>query len=406
MLEFFALVFTVLSTVIAVAYWRRILLPKDHPQKIHPPMSTWLMFSLAIVLSLTTSMHTEKATLLGNIGTVVDVLRAFITVAVLAYAREFSIQIFDLCCIAASLAIGVYWWRSGAAKESNWALQGIMATAYVPVYIRLWSKKTESLSLTVLAIIAGLIAFGVAQAKGEEPPQLYALRAVIMLTAMLVLVMRITEIEHRRVPIGELPAGYKVYRFFALRKCDPFYHEARAYVLYWIRNPDPGSWFDRMTWWYRTWLPLPLLFGALRLSGRDCILLCDDSGVVAHVFWHRWLTRRAEIRMFNVEVREDRRGRGLMRQILVAHFGLYCYHLPGVFRVQLSAGGKRGKTARYDPAAVAYVYQKLAVGEWRICEGAVVRGDPDFWLDFFLKRERACSREQRTRKEKEVALSR
>lgn len=400
MIEVFAFVFIILSGVVAVATWRRILLPESDPRKVYPPLSTWLMFTIAISLSLLASFHTEKATWLGNIGIAVDVLRGTITVGVLIYVRAFGMKSFDFFCIAISLAICGYWWRSGAAEESVWMLQGVMAAGYIPVYLRLWQRKTESLFWTGAALIAGIIAFGIARARDEGPPQVYALRAVGMVTAMIILILRIMEIEHRRILVGKTK-GYRACRLFALDQGHELYRPARDYVLHWIRHPDPGSCFDRATWWFRGWLPPRVLFWMLGLTGRDCILLFDGQGRVAsHVFFQRrWFTwswsparvfDRSRIHMFNVETREDLRGCGLGQRILVNHFLLYCYELPGIYRVRLSAGGTLGSAeSAYKPAMVAAVYKKITLDQVRPCKGCLVRAEPNYWLHFLLKEERA-----------------
>lgn len=44
---------------------------------------------------------------------------------------------------------------------------------------------------------------------------------------------------------------YYAERFASLHPRHHCYRAAREYVLFWIRNPDPNSFFDLTTWWFR-----------------------------------------------------------------------------------------------------------------------------------------------------------
>ena len=214
-----------------------------------------------------------------------------------------------------------------------------------------------------------------------------------------------------------MQGGYYAERLFALHQRHHASDAARSYVLRWIRNPHPGSFFDLATWWLRDWLPSPVLFWVLKMSGRDSILLFNEDGeVVAHTFFHR---RGGRVYMFNVVVRHDCRGNSLSERILARELLPYCLaRWGGGVRVRLSAGneGTRRQATlfeqlflrfsgglkklfyhkklsdqleeQFDAAPVMRVYDKIVCGRSTFLPSHIaVRAEAGYWLVLDYKEE-------------------
>lgn len=83
--------------------------------------------------------------------------------------------------------------------------------------------------------------------------------------------------------------------------------KATKHVSFWMKNPDPGSIFDKRTKLVR-WLPTPLLMILLLAFGYDGVLLVSDEGeIIGHIFYQM---HQGIWEAFSVYVREDLKGRG------------------------------------------------------------------------------------------------
>ena len=119
-----------------------------------------------------------------------------------------------------------------------------------------------------------------------------------------------------------------------------------THVLHWIRNPDPGSDFERATKLVR-WLPGPALIGLMRQLGYDGLLL-ERSGIAcAHLFFQQ---RADAWHMFSLWVAAELRGRGLASQ-LVGNFIEAARAQPTINKIRLGAGGDSAVRAIFDSFA-------------------------------------------------------
>lgn len=90
-------------------------------------------------------------------------------------------------------------------------------------------------------------------------------------------------------------------------------HALYKYVLHWIRNPDPGSAFERAMKKLRLHLlPDYLLFRLLLALRYDGIIFLD-GGVAGHIFFQRHGTN---LHAFSFFLREDVRGQGRTTQMM------------------------------------------------------------------------------------------
>lgn len=167
----------------------------------------------------------------------------------------------------------------------------------------------------------------------------------------------------------------------------------KQYVLYRIRHPVEGSPFDRATWWFRDWMPDSMLIWLLKFSGRDGILLMDESGVIAHAFFHRHWFSRTWVHLFHVEVRPDCRKQGLS-EACCREFLLYLHDLPGVFRIQFSRGGTAVSVQnRNNVEAIIHIYEKIKAGKASLPKRIFVVTLPNFVLWFSVKEAKAKNKE-------------
>lgn len=121
------------------------------------------------------------------------------------------------------------------------------------------------------------------------------------------------------------------------------------YVAYWARHPDPGSFFEKFTWFIR-WLPDALLLFALFKLGYGGTILFRDGKPIGHIFYQRqWFGRRNEVHMFSIAVHEAHRKLGFANRLMRA-FLLEMGERAEIDVLRISAGG--------DPT-VAHMLEKV-----------------------------------------------
>lgn len=141
------------------------------------------------------------------------------------------------------------------------------------------------------------------------------------------------------------------------------------YVLHWARNPDPGSFFAKFTWFIQ-WLPDSLYLGVLRIMWYGGTILFLGGVPIGHVFYQRqWFSRRNEVHMFSIEVEEPYRKLGyanLLMQSFLDEMG----RREQIDVLRISAGGDEAvkhmwlKTLRggYNLDYVVESYAKPGLG--------------------------------------------
>ncbi len=113
---------------------------------------------------------------------------------------------------------------------------------------------------------------------------------------------------------------------------------AWRYVVHWARHPDPGSFFEKFTWFIR-WLPDALLLFALFKLGYGGTILFRDGKPIGHIFYQRqWFRRRNEVHMFSIWVERQYRKRGYGNQ-LMRSFLLEMGERDYIKILRISAGG-------------------------------------------------------------------
>src|SRR3989344_1847954 len=116
---------------------------------VQPALATWLIFEVAVVLSLTSYFATNDSDWVSNIANTVDsvtVTAILGTLILFGDGREWQFGRVEIGCLVAAGGIVVFWRVSRNAMAANLAIQTIMVAAYVPTLVRLWHspENTES----------------------------------------------------------------------------------------------------------------------------------------------------------------------------------------------------------------------------------------------------------------------
>ena len=112
--------------------------------------------------------------------------------------------------------------------------------------------------------------------------------------------------------------------------------ELFSYIVWWIKNPDEGSSFDKKTRYIR-WLPGSVLLWLLVQKHYGGFLFMDDrcSQVIGHVFFQR---HGDAVHLFSMATRREMRGFGLGTDMIRESL-LHVYADTSVNHVRIGAGG-------------------------------------------------------------------
>lgn len=191
MKKLFALV--TFGLMLVMNFWYCDLIIKG---EIHPTLMTWVIFSVAVSLSLGTYWSSGNHNLLSGICNITDtVLVLIVTLIIIFFGKNvrFEINTFEIICIILALIILVFWRITKAHEVSNLFLQGVMVIAYFPTFYQLWGALTTSESLVTWSI-SWLISFlGIITAVlgRDKLAIIYSTRALVMITIMIFLILRI-----------------------------------------------------------------------------------------------------------------------------------------------------------------------------------------------------------------------
>ena len=134
----------------------------------------------------------------------------------------------------------------------------------------------------------------------------------------------------------------------------------RNYTTHWIKNPDPGSKFERQTKFIR-WLPGRMLIHLLEWKGYDGLLFLEEDSerVIGHAFFQR---HDDTLHLFSAYVEEERRGTGLGKSIIRG----FLMHAWGTFemnRARLGAGNSEAMVGLWRQAHMLNLPFSVVQGE-------------------------------------------
>jgi hypothetical protein len=172
--------------------------------EIRPALAMWLIFSVAVIMSMITYLHSGNFGILDNIMNAVDVVYVLsITVAIAVWGDHSSkITRFDLSCLVVVALIIVFWIFTQNHIVTNILIQSILVIAYFPVVKRLIKTCDNSESFLIWTGMMIAPALSLLSSKGILAT-IYSVRAIICISLLLSLM---AWVEFRGKGTGEKQA--------------------------------------------------------------------------------------------------------------------------------------------------------------------------------------------------------
>lgn len=185
MRDFSIISVTLITILLTVRYiWQLV------KKEIQPALAMWLMFSIAVGMSLVTYLEEYDFGFLDNILNTVDVFYVvIISVAIAIFGDKTSkITRFDKGCLLIVLMIVIFWIFTQNHLLTNFLIQSILVIAYFPVIKRLLETRqnTEPFLIWIGMLIAPV--FSLLSSKGLLAT-VYSVRAIICVGLLLVLML-------------------------------------------------------------------------------------------------------------------------------------------------------------------------------------------------------------------------
>lgn len=185
---------TLITVLLAVRYiWQLVR------KEIQPALAMWIMFSIAVAMSLITYLKEGNYGFSDNILNSVDVIYVItISVAIAIFGEKSSkITRFDLGCLIVVGLIVVFWLFTQNHLITNFMIQTILVIAYFPVVKRLFETRvnSEPFLIWVGMLIAPVLSL--LSSKGMLAT-VYSVRAIICVGTLLILMLWIELTEKKR----------------------------------------------------------------------------------------------------------------------------------------------------------------------------------------------------------------
>lgn len=193
-MESFSIISVSLITILLTVRYVWQLVKKE----IKPALAMWIMFSVAIGMSLITYLSESNFGFLNNILNTVDVfyvVTVFVAVAIFG-DKSSRITRFDKGCLLVVLIIVIFWFFTQNHLVTNILIQGILVIAYFPVVKRLFETRenNESFLIWIGMFIASVLSL--LSSKGLLAT-VYSVRAIICVGSLLLLMLWI-EVSARK----------------------------------------------------------------------------------------------------------------------------------------------------------------------------------------------------------------
>ena len=176
---------TIITVLLAVSYISQLL-----KKQIKPALAMWVMFSIAVAMSLITYLKEGNYGFTDNILNSVDVIYVItVSVAIAIWGDHTSkITRFDLGCLIVVGLIVIFWLFTQNHLVTNFMIQTILVIAYFPVVKRLFEtrKNTEPFLIWFGMMIAPV--FSLLSSKGLLAT-VYSVRAIICVGTLLLIML-------------------------------------------------------------------------------------------------------------------------------------------------------------------------------------------------------------------------
>lgn len=198
----FSIISVSLITILLMVRYVWQLIKKE----IKPALAMWVMFSVAVGMSLVTYLSESNYGFLDNILNTVDVIYVVsISVAIAIWGDKSSkITRFDIRCLSVVGLIAIFWLFTQNHLVTNFLVQTILVIAYFPVVKRLLETKqnTEPFIIWIGMLIAPFLSLLSSQGMLAT---VYAVRAIICVGLLLVLMLWV-EFSDKKNGKSEIPA--------------------------------------------------------------------------------------------------------------------------------------------------------------------------------------------------------
>lgn len=168
-------------------------------KKIKPALAMWIIFSIAIIISLITYLSGGNYGLFDNIMNTIDLFYVIsISIAIIIFGDKNSrFSKFDKGCLVMVLIIVIFWVFTQNHKITNILVQLILVIAYFPVIKRLIDSKENSEPLLVWIGMLLAPAISLLSSRGLLAT-IYSIRAIICVGLLLFLMIRIEILNNKR----------------------------------------------------------------------------------------------------------------------------------------------------------------------------------------------------------------
>lgn len=174
---------SLITILLAVRYiWQLI------KKEIQPALAMWVMFSIAVAMSLITYLKEGNYGFTDNILNSVDVIYVVtVSVAIAIFGEKSSkITRFDLGCLVVVGLIVVFWLFTQNHLVTNFMIQSILVIAYFPVVKRLFETRVNSEPFLIWAGMLVAPVLSLLSSKGMLAT-VYSVRAIICVSTLLLL---------------------------------------------------------------------------------------------------------------------------------------------------------------------------------------------------------------------------
>ena len=185
---------SLITILLTVSYIRQLV-----KKEIRPALAMWIMFSVAVGMSLLTYLKEGDFGYLDNILNTVDLVYVVtISVAIAIWGDKSSkITRFDMGCLFVVLLIIIFWIFTQNHLLTNFLIQTILVIAYFPVVKRLFQTRenTEPFLIWTGMLIAPVLSL--LSSKGLLAT-VYSVRAIICVGTLLLLMLWIEFTGNKR----------------------------------------------------------------------------------------------------------------------------------------------------------------------------------------------------------------
>ena len=174
---------SLVTLLLAVRYiWQLV------KKEIQPALAMWVMFSVAVSMSLITYLKEGNYGFTDNILNSVDVIYVMTVSLAIAFIGDQRSKItrFDMGCLVIVGLIVIFWIFTQNHLVTNFMIQTILVIAYFPVVKRLFENRvnTEPYLIWVGMLIAPVLSL--LSSKGMLAT-VYSVRAIVCVSTLLVL---------------------------------------------------------------------------------------------------------------------------------------------------------------------------------------------------------------------------